>query len=105
MSCPLTWPVLQAGSDWQTVGAKRGHYSYDRGPDYLGSGRNPLLSRAVPTMRHYQTGYQPYENSGYSSGYGHSQGWYSFGHERDEADKGDPGFPGSRSLPTREDLF
>ena len=98
-------PRVQAGSDWQTVGTKRGQRSYDQGPDYLGSGGNGLLSRAVPSMPFYQASYQPYENGGYSGGYGQPQGRYSYGHEQDEADEGGPGFPGRRGLPTRENLF
>ncbi len=98
-------PVMQAVSDWQTVGPKRGQHSYDQGPGYLGSGGDVLLSRVAPPMPFYQSSYQPYDNGGYSGGYGQPQGRYSYGHEQDEADEGDPGFPGRRGLPTREDLF
>lgn len=96
---------MQAGSDWQTVGPKRGQHSYDQGPGYLGSGGDLLLSRAAPSMPFYQSSYQPYDNGGYNGGYGQSQGRYSYGHEQHDADEGNPGFPGRRGLPTREDLF
>ncbi len=60
---------------------------------------------AAPSLPFYQSSYQPYDNGGYNGGYGQSQGRYSYGHEQHDADEGNPGFPGRRGLPTREDLF
>lgn len=94
--------AVQGGSDWQTVGAKRGQHSYSQGPDYLHSGGDVLLSQTGPPRPYYQGSYQAYESGGYS-GYGLSHGRY--GYQEDEADAGDPAFPGRRSLPTRKDFF
>ena len=96
--------ALQTGSGWQTVGAKRGQHGYGHGPDLVGSGEDLLLSSTAPARPYHQIGYQPYDNAAYS-GYGDPHGRYSYGLERDAVNGGEPGFPGRRGLPTREDVF
>ena len=95
---------LQTGRGWQTVGAKRGQHGYGQGPDLLGSGNDLLLSSTVPARSYFQTGYQPYDSAAHG-GYSYPQGRFSYGPESDAVNEGEPGFPGRRRLPTREDLF
>ena len=86
------------------MGAKRGQHGYGQGPDLVGSGEDLLLSSTAPARPFHLAGYQPYDNAAYG-GYGHPQGRQSYGLERDAVGEGEPGFPGRRGLPTREDLF
>ena len=86
------------------MGAKRGQHGYGQGPDMVGSGEDLLLSSTAPARPFHQNGYQPYDNAAYG-GYGHQQGRYSYGLDSNAVGEGEPGFPGRRALPTREDLF